>query len=85
MEFEKEVKKIVDDNYGGDGDKFLSSIKMKTILFLLFGGFSLIISMMIYKNSDILPISTITIGSIFMIIGIISHYMYNQSFKSLNK
>jgi len=85
MEFDKQIKKIVDDSYGGDVDKFLHSLKMKTIMFLVFGGFCLLFSMMVYKSTGgNLPIVTLTIGIIFMIIGMLSHFMYNESFKALN-
>ena len=84
MEFEKEIKKIVDDSYGGDVDKFLHSLKMKTILFLGFGGFGVVFSMMVYKSTDgNIPLVTLTIGIIFMIIGMLSHFMYNESLKAL--
>lgn len=82
MEFEKQVRKIVDDSYGGDVDKFLSSLKLKTITFLSFGGSGLLFAMLIYKMGG-LPIATSIIGIIFMIIGMLSHFMYNETYKAL--
>ena len=84
MEFEKQVKKIVDDSYGGDVDKFLSSLKLKTITFLSFGGFGLLFAMLIHKMGGT-PIATSIIGVIFMIIGMLSHFMYNETYKALKK
>jgi len=82
MEFEKEVKKIVDNSYDGDVDKFLSSLKLRAITFLLFGGSGLLFSMLIYKMGGF-PIATSVIGIIFMIIGMLLHFMYNETYKAL--
>jgi hypothetical protein len=84
MNLEKEVRKIVDEVYAGDSDKLLISLKNKTISFLLVGGSSLILSTIMYK-SGITPIITSIIGGVFMIIGMISHNLYNKIFKILNK
>jgi hypothetical protein len=83
MEFEKEVKKIVDTNYGGDVDKFLSSIKIKTIMFLSLGGLVLLLSMFRYKSIGVIISPMLIIGIFSMIIGMLYHFMYNESYKAL--
>ena len=83
MEFEKEVKKIVDTNYGGDVDKFLSSIRVKTLLFLSLGGLVLLLSMFRYKSIGVIISPILILGIFSMIIGMLYHFMYNEAYKAL--
>ena len=84
MEFEETVKDIVDKNYNGDSDKFLRSLRLKTILFLLSGGFWIIASVILY-NAGGRPYLSGILGVIIFIIGVLSHRLYNQCYKVLNK
>jgi len=84
MEFEDQIKEIVNDKYGGDSDKFLKNLEKQTITFLLTGGMCFMFSILVYKTGRI-PYLTGTLGSIIFLIGIFSHRLYNKCYKLFNK
>ncbi len=72
-----EIKKIVDEEYSGNTDMFLFNLRSKTILFLISGGFCFLSALALLKVG-IIPILTPIIGSVFFIIGVILHRVYNK-------
>ena len=84
MEFEEAIKEIVEQNYGGDSNKFLRSLRHRTILFLLTSGFGFILSLALY-NDGYMPYLLTTLSTIVFVIGVISHRLYNQCYRFLNK
>ena len=81
--FEESIKELVNEKYGGNSEIFLKSLEKQTYTFLIFGGISIIMAMIIYQSGKP-PYFTGTVGGIMFLIGVFSHRLYNKCFKLFN-